>query len=171
HVSHRQVRERKPDQHEQQHRRELDALGEGADDQRRRDGGEGELEDEVHVLRDVHALAERGRERVGGEALVAREAALEVGGEKAFGDLVVDASASLADTQQTYPRRDELLEQWRIQSWYAHMLGDEKAAVVNYFYRNPNDMFSPETAPFCVPRALMLMLQSLCGDQKRAKSP
>jgi aminopeptidase N len=37
---------------------------------------------------------------------------------------------------------DELLEQWRIQSWYAHMLGDEKAAVVNYFYRNPVAMFN-----------------------------
>ena len=35
HVRHRQVREREPERHEQQHRAELDALGERADDQGR----------------------------------------------------------------------------------------------------------------------------------------
>jgi aminopeptidase N len=37
---------------------------------------------------------------------------------------------------------DELLEQWRMQSWHAHVLGDDKASVVNYFYRNPDAMFN-----------------------------
>ncbi len=53
---------------------------------------------------------------------------LEVGGEKAFGDLVVDASVSLADTQQTYPRRDELL-------FRTAALGTATAPL-SYDYRN-----------------------------------
>lgn len=53
---------------------------------------------------------------------------VEVGGEKSFGDFIVEASVSLADTEQTYPRRDELL-------WRTAALGTA-IAPMTYDYRN-----------------------------------
>ncbi|EEF93796.1 hypothetical protein CATMIT_01567, partial [Catenibacterium mitsuokai DSM 15897] len=64
HVRDRQVGEGEPDRREQQHRGELDALGEGADDQRAGDAGEGRLERHEHVLGQRHAGGERRRQRV-----------------------------------------------------------------------------------------------------------
>ena len=55
HVRDRQVGEREPQHHEQQHRRELHALGERAEDQAAGDGGERRLE------RDVDELGDRRR--------------------------------------------------------------------------------------------------------------
>ena len=57
------------DHHEQQHRRELHAFGEGADDQRRGDGREGHLEADEGQLGDVDTLGEGGGDRVGRDAL------------------------------------------------------------------------------------------------------
>ncbi|MEY3982738.1 MAG: hypothetical protein RL160_295 [Bacteroidota bacterium] len=37
---------------------------------------------------------------------------------------------------------DELLQQWRMQVWYAGMLDDNKVSVVNYSYRHPDAMFN-----------------------------
>ena len=64
HVRDREVGEGEPEDHEQQHRGELHAFGEGADDQAGRDGGERQLEAEVDKLGDVHALAEGAGQRV-----------------------------------------------------------------------------------------------------------
>ncbi len=61
HVGDRQVAEREPQHHEDQHGRELDAFRERADDQAAGDGREGGLEHDVSQFRDHHALAERRR--------------------------------------------------------------------------------------------------------------
>ena len=53
---------------------------------------------------------------------------VEVGGEKSFGNWNLDASLSLTDTEQTYPRRDELL-------WRTGALGTATAPI-SYDYRN-----------------------------------
>jgi aminopeptidase N len=37
---------------------------------------------------------------------------------------------------------DELLQQWRMQVWYAGMVNDDKVSVVNYSYRHPDAMFN-----------------------------
>lgn len=55
---------------------------------------------------------------------------VEVGGEKNFSDWKLDASLSMADTEQTYPRRDELL-------WRTGALGTATAPI-SYDYRNSN---------------------------------
>ena len=60
HVGNREIDEGHPERHEQDHRRELHTLGEGADDQRRRDAGEGHLEGDVDIFRQDHALREGG---------------------------------------------------------------------------------------------------------------
>ena len=52
HVSEREVNREHPDGNEQQHRRELHAFGDCADDERRGDDGERELEDGPHIVRD-----------------------------------------------------------------------------------------------------------------------
>ena len=52
HVGDREVDEGDPQADEQHERRELDALGEGADDQRRRDAGEGHLEHRRRRIRE-----------------------------------------------------------------------------------------------------------------------
>jgi hypothetical protein len=62
-VRHRDVAEGEPQRREQQHRTELDALGEGADDQRGGDAGEGRLEGDEQVVR--QALDRRVADRVG----------------------------------------------------------------------------------------------------------
>ena len=58
----REVDERDPEDDEQHHGRELHALGERADDQRRRDAGEGHLEGDEDDLGDDDAVGE-GRRR------------------------------------------------------------------------------------------------------------
>ena len=58
HVGNRQVAEGEPDDHEQQHGRELDALGKGTDDQRTGDACKRGLESGEHDFRNDHALAE-----------------------------------------------------------------------------------------------------------------
>ena len=63
HVGHGQVGEGEPDDHEQHHRREFHALGEGADDEGGGDGGKGGLKDDVGEFGDVDALAEGGGHR------------------------------------------------------------------------------------------------------------
>ena len=52
-MRHRHIDEEQPQHREQQHRAEPHALGKGADDQRRRDDGEGHLEHEEHGLGDL----------------------------------------------------------------------------------------------------------------------
>ncbi len=61
------VAKREPDHCEDQHRRELHALGEGANDQRAGDASERGLEGHEDDFRDDNALAERSchRERAG----------------------------------------------------------------------------------------------------------
>ena len=64
-VGHRRVDEYRPKGAEHDHRRELDPLHEGADDQRRRDDGEGHLEHEENGLGDIAAKrvhADAGKE-------------------------------------------------------------------------------------------------------------
>jgi len=63
HVGDRRIAEREPQDHEQQHRREFDALGERADDQAAGDPGESRLERAEHEFGDVDLLAERRRRR------------------------------------------------------------------------------------------------------------
>ncbi|CRQ21749.1 hypothetical protein PAERUG_E3_London_17_VIM_2_03_09_05208 [Pseudomonas aeruginosa] len=64
HVRDRRVDHGEPDRHEDQHRRELHALGEGADDQRRSDDREGHLEGDEHAFREQRG---GGSQAVGGE--------------------------------------------------------------------------------------------------------
>ena len=73
HVRDRQVGEREPERGEQQHRRELHALGERADDEADRDRRERRLEHDVQVLGNHHALAERRRGRERSRAVLDRE--------------------------------------------------------------------------------------------------
>ncbi|MNP22910.1 hypothetical protein D3C76_1156000 [compost metagenome] len=64
HVRDRRIHQGEPDAHEHQHRGELHALGEGTDDQRRGNDGEGHLEGDEHRLREQRG----GRsEAVGGD--------------------------------------------------------------------------------------------------------
>ncbi len=65
HVGDREIDERHPEQHEKHHGRELDALGEGADDQGRRDAGEGHLEGHVDEFGDDDPVREGRHIRVG----------------------------------------------------------------------------------------------------------
>ena len=64
HVGDRQVAEGEPQGTEQQHRRELDALGKRAHDQAAGDGSKRGLEGNKRQLRDDHAFAEGGGHRV-----------------------------------------------------------------------------------------------------------
>ncbi len=66
HVSDRQVGEREPQHHEQQHGAEFHALGKGADDQCRCNCRKGQLEGDVDVFRNDDALAESCHRRVWG---------------------------------------------------------------------------------------------------------
>ena len=68
HARDRQVGEGEPEHHEDQHRRELGAFGEGADRQCSGDGREGRLEHDEHELRNHHALREGRGVGVGREA-------------------------------------------------------------------------------------------------------
>jgi TonB-dependent receptor len=52
----------------------------------------------------------------------------ELGGQRALGDWLIDGSVSIANTEQTYPRRDELL-------WRTAALGTATAPV-SYDYRS-----------------------------------
>ena len=79
HVRDRQIREGEPQDHEQHHGRELDALGEGADDQAAGDRCEGRLEARKHQLGDVDALAEGRARGFDGHAL--HEQAIEAAEE------------------------------------------------------------------------------------------
>ena len=63
HVRDRRVGEREPQHHEDQHRGELHALGEGAQDQRAGDRRERGLEGDEEQLRDRRGLGERRRHR------------------------------------------------------------------------------------------------------------
>ncbi len=64
HVADRQVDDREPDRGEQHHRPEAHAFGKGSDDQRRRDDGEGELEqhEDQGRNRPGHALRRNARQ-------------------------------------------------------------------------------------------------------------
>ncbi len=63
HVRDRIINDRRP-QHDEQHQRpELHPLRKAADDQRRSDAGEGHLEDDVDVFRNVDVVGEGRRER------------------------------------------------------------------------------------------------------------
>ncbi len=66
-VADRRVNQRHPQHHEPQHRGKLHALGKGADDQRRRDDREGQLEHREHGLR--NRPAERIHTHAGHEGL------------------------------------------------------------------------------------------------------
>ena len=74
HVRDRQVADREPDDREDQHRGELDALHDRSQDQADRDGGERGLEGDEHQLVHRRALAEgraqRERWRAGAESKV-----------------------------------------------------------------------------------------------------
>ncbi|MNE37730.1 hypothetical protein D3C80_1315970 [compost metagenome] len=61
HVGDRCVDQGEPHGHEDQHRGELHALGEGTDDQRRGDDGEGHLEGDEHAFREGADQAVRGQ--------------------------------------------------------------------------------------------------------------
>ena len=79
HVGDREVDEGDPERDEEEHGGEFDPLGEGADDQRRRDAGEGHLEDDEGELGDDDAGGEcldHGAGRHAGEERL-REAADE----------------------------------------------------------------------------------------------
>src|SRR5882757_4409484 len=69
HVRDREVDQRHPQRDENRHRRELHAFGEGADDEGRRDCGEGHLEADVDVFADRHPDREGRRLRVGRDTL------------------------------------------------------------------------------------------------------
>ena len=59
----REIDDRHPEQHEEHDRRKLHALGECADDQRRRDHRKGHLKDHVNIFRDHMTGREGRRER------------------------------------------------------------------------------------------------------------
>ena len=63
HVRDGEIDERHPEDHEDDQRGKLHALGEGADDQRRRDRGKRHLEPDVGVLGHIDAVGERRRLR------------------------------------------------------------------------------------------------------------
>ncbi len=121
HMRDRQIGESKPQRHEQQHRREFDPLRKRTHDQAGGDGGEGQLEGDVNVLRNHHALAEGRRGRVGvhpGQEQT-REAA-EKGVTLGEGDAIAVEHPQHADQA----KRDEHLHQHR-----EHVLGAHQAAV------------------------------------------
>ena len=81
HMRDREIDQRHPQRDEQRHRRELHALGEGADDERRGDRREGHLEADIDELGDIGVDAEGRRLGVRRHAHQEglREAADEVG--------------------------------------------------------------------------------------------
>ena len=85
HVRDGEVDQRDPERHENQQRREFDALGEGTDDQRRRDAGEGHLEGHVNIFGNDDAIRE------GGDRRLRRDADEESLGQAAH--IIVQASA------------------------------------------------------------------------------
>ena len=126
HVRDRRIAEGEPQRHEEQHGRELDALGEGAHDQAAGDAGEGGLEGGEQQLGDVDALAE-GRARRegagGGVEDALHEEAIEAADE---GVALGEGQAVAVDQPQHHDHRegDHDLHQHR-----QHVLAAHQAAV------------------------------------------
>ena len=121
HVRQRQVAEGEPQHREQQYRGQLGAFGESTDDQRTGDAGEGGLEHDEHVFRQLEAIGERVSQRVHGDPF--QEHLVQSADPRvAAGECQAVTVGDPQDDQQRKHRGD--LDQYR-----QHVLGTHQAAV------------------------------------------
>jgi hypothetical protein len=120
-VRDREIDDRQPQHHEQHQRPELHAFGKGTDDQRRRDAGEGHLEDHEDEFGQIDVVRE-GR-RVGGIVTPARNALSSPPTERAArgeGHRIAPATQTSAATQDDHEDLHQHAQ---------HVLGADEAAI------------------------------------------
>ena len=121
HVRDREIGESQPQHREDHQRCELDAFGEGTDDQRGRDAGKGHLENDEGIFRNIHIVAER--RRVGRRADACEKRLGEAADERTAAGEGKAIAIGYPDKRRDRNDHEHLHQQAE------HILGADKAAV------------------------------------------